>query len=149
MFCRKCGNKLNDNAVFCDQCGVKIEKDNEECVIDIEEDSHAIDQLIEAEKEIINEEVVINKPVSERGPWKAFANVGNILGIVSLATMWIPFLVCCALGLYGIIFSGLGVRSASQNKKAKAGLAKSIVATVINFVLTIVIYAIILFALAY
>lgn len=149
MFCRKCGNKLNDNAVFCDQCGVKIEKDNEECVIDIEEDSHAIDQLIEAEKEIINEEVVINKPVSERGPWKAFANVGNILGIVSLATMWIPFLVCCSYGIYGIIFSGLGVRSSSQNKKAKSGLAKSIVATVINFVLTIVIYAIILFALAY
>ena len=49
MFCRKCGNKLNDNAIFCDQCGVKIEKDNEESVIDIEEDSHAIDQLIEAE----------------------------------------------------------------------------------------------------
>ena len=137
MFCRKCGNKLNDNAIFCDKCGVKIEKDNEESVIDIEEDIHAIDQLIEAEKEIINEEVVINKPVSERGPWKAFANVGNILGIVSLATMWIPFLVCCSYGLYGIIFSGLGVRSSSQNKKAKAGLAKSIVATVINFVLTI------------
>ena len=149
MFCRKCGNKLNDNAIYCDKCGVKIEKDNEESVIDIEEDIHAIDQLIEAEKEIINEEVVIDKPVSERGPWKAFANVGNILGIVSLATMWIPFLVCCSYGLYGIIFSGLGVRSASQNKKAKAGLAKSIVATVINFVLTIVIYVIILFALAY
>ena len=149
MFCRKCGNKLNDNAIFCDKCGVQIEKDNEESVIDIEEDSHAIDQLIEAEKEIINEEVVINKPVSERGPWKAFANVGNILGIVSLATMWIPFLVCCSYGIYGIIFSGLGVRSASQNKKAKAGLTKSIVATVINFVLTIVIYVIILFALAY
>ena len=27
MFCRKCGNKLNDNAIFCDKCGVKIELD--------------------------------------------------------------------------------------------------------------------------
>jgi len=28
MFCENCGNKLADNALFCPECGTKIEKKN-------------------------------------------------------------------------------------------------------------------------
>lgn len=28
MYCKKCGEKLNDNAIFCGKCGIKIEKNS-------------------------------------------------------------------------------------------------------------------------
>lgn len=36
MYCRKCGNKLNDNAKFCSKCGTSIEEDKK--VIEIVEE---------------------------------------------------------------------------------------------------------------
>lgn len=30
MYCRCCGNKISDDAVFCDKCGAKIDRDQKE-----------------------------------------------------------------------------------------------------------------------
>lgn len=130
MFCRKCGKELRENAVFCDQCGEKVE---------------VVEEAIVVENEVID---VTTQPVEEqqveRGPWKAFAKVGHILGIVSLATMWIPFLVCCATGFYGIVFSALGKKSVENKQIASKGLKMNIAASIVSFVLTVVIYALII-----
>ena len=32
MFCRRCGNKLNDGDLFCSKCGSKVETEIEEVV---------------------------------------------------------------------------------------------------------------------
>ena len=74
----------------------------------------------------------------DRGPWKVFAIIGYILGIVSLATVLIPF-AGCAAGAEGIIFSALGKKSTNKNAKAKKGLTMSIIATAVNFVFTVVV----------
>ena len=130
MFCRKCGKELRENAVFCDQCGEKVE---------------VVEEAIVVENEVID---VTTQPVEEqqveRGPWKAFAKVGHILGIVSLATMWIPFLVCCATGFYGIVFSALGKKSTENKPMADKALKRNIAASIVSFVLTVVIYALII-----
>ena len=36
MFCRKCGKELRENAVFCDQCGEKVEVVEEAIVVENE-----------------------------------------------------------------------------------------------------------------
>ena len=130
MFCRKCGKELRENAVFCDQCGEKVE---------------VVEEAIVVENEVID---VTTQPVEEqqveRGPWKAFAKVGHILGIVSLATMWIPFLVCCTTGFYGIVFSALGKKSVENKPIADKALKRNIAASIVSFVLTVVIYTLII-----
>ena len=30
MYCKNCGNKLNDGAKFCAKCGNKVEQENSE-----------------------------------------------------------------------------------------------------------------------
>ena len=137
MYCRKCGKQLREEAIFCDQCGEKVEIVEENIIVD----SGVIDvesQPVEAQP--------IEEPKGERGPWKAFAIVGHILGIVSLATMWIPFLVCCSTGFYGIVFSALGKKSLSKKPMADKALKRNIAASIVSFVLTVVIYAIIIIA---
>lgn len=130
MFCRKCGKELREGAVFCDQCGEKVE---------------VVEEAIVVENEVID---VTTQPAEEqqveRGPWKAFAKVGHILGIVSLATMWIPFLVCCATGFYGIVFSALGKKSTENKPMADKALKRNIAASIVSFVLTVVIYTLII-----
>lgn len=41
MFCRKCGSKINDNALFCYQCGERV-KFNSEVVSDGKKDGKVI-----------------------------------------------------------------------------------------------------------
>ena len=132
MYCRKCGKQLREEAIFCDQCGEKVEIVEENIIVDSE--------VIDVESQPIEE------PKGERGPWKAFALVGHILVIVSLATMWIPFLVCCSTGFYGIVFSALGKKSLSKKPMSDKALKRNIAASIVSFVLTVVIYAIIFIA---
>lgn len=28
MYCRKCGNKLEDDALFCPECGTKVDRES-------------------------------------------------------------------------------------------------------------------------
>lgn len=129
MFCRKCGKELREDAIYCDQCGEKVEVVEEVSVVDNED----VDVIEQPEEGTV-----------ERGPWKAFAKVGHILGIVSLATMWIPFVVCCTTGFYGIVFSALGKKSTENKPIADKALKRNIAASIVSFVLTVVIYTLIL-----
>lgn len=138
MYCRKCGNELRENAVFCDSCGAKVEVVEETVVKEPE--------VVEEVATVVEDTPVVNKTQEPRGPWKAFATVGHILGIVSLSFVWFPYFVCCSIGVYGIVFSALGKKSIKNNQKAQKGLVMSIVATTVNFVLTILIYVIIILA---
>lgn len=130
MFCRKCGKELREGAIFCDQCGEKVEVVEEAIVVD--------NEVIDVTTQPAEEQQV------ERGPWKAFAKVGHILGIVSLATMWIPFVVCCTTGFYGIVFSALGKKSTENKPIADKALKRNIAASIVSFVLTVVIYTLII-----
>ena len=86
-------------------------------------------------------EYVVNQPAKERGPWKVFAIIGYIIGIVSLVSIFIPF-AGAGMAVDGIIMSALGKKSESKRHFAKKGLTFSIVACAVNFVISIIIYVI-------
>lgn len=66
----------------------------------------------------------------ESGPWKVFAKLGMIFGIISLAVSWVPVLGLGLLGIaeIGLIFSILGMKSRKNKKKAVVGLVLTVLA---------------------
>ncbi len=84
--------------------------------------------------------VSVNTEVEESGPWKVFAIIGFVVGIVSLVFFWCPF-ECFYIAPFGIVFSALGKKSPSRLGKAKTGLILSIIAAIVNFIFTIVLLA--------
>ena len=72
--------------------------------------------------------------VVERGPWKAFATVGNVLGILSFVFSFIPIVnyISLILSEPAIVFSALGKKSISRRGKANAGLVFGILGLVFN-----------------
>jgi hypothetical protein len=81
--------------------------------------------------------------VNERGPWKVFAKLGHIFGLVSLIGVLVPF-VSAALAVDGIILSALGKKSTVNRDKAKKGLTMNIIACAVNFVVSVVVSVIFL-----
>ena len=125
MYCKNCGNELESNAKFCSKCGQKIES-------------------------VVNEEPVVvcvneNPSKEERGPWKNFAKIGNVFGIITFVFCFFPILnfVSLCLGQFGIVFSALGKKSTNHRGKANVGLVFSI----IGFALGIILYYIYLIVL--
>lgn len=109
----------------------------------------------EFENKVVEEQVIdivdegtqfTSKTTKDKGPWKVFAVIGYVFGIVSLASIFIPFF-SCGLAVEGIILSALGKKSTTKNDKAKKGLTFSIIACVINFILSIIVYVLYIFAL--
>jgi hypothetical protein len=88
----------------------------------------------------LNESHQGNEP---RGPWKAFAIVGFVSGIVGLALAFIP-IFGFAIGIEGLVLSCLGQKSIIQRKKADIGVGLNIAAIAIGFIWIIVFYAVLL-----
>lgn len=111
-FCKNCKHSIPDDSKFCPFCG-------EEVVI---------------EAEVVGEE----KPQEERNAkcWHVFASVGDVLGLITLITCWLPY--SWIIGIYGIVFAILGKRAKPHEEKADRGLRRSIIGTIISFVLFIV-----------
>ena len=122
MFCPVCGEKLENGVNYCPKCGAKIEN-----------------ELVERVEEV--EEKKEKKPAK---CWSVFAKVSRILGIVAVATCWMPILIGLEAGVTGIVFSILGNHAiddeAIQNRKS--GLKMSIIGSVISFLTFIALYVI-------
>ena len=150
MFCRRCGNKLNDGDLFCSKCGSKVETEIEEVVfpepVVVEEKETPVveETVIDVEEETTQ---VVEEGSTEakepRGPWKAFAIVGYVHGIVALVCILLPFF-SFALSIDGIIFSALGKKSIAKREKADKGLSMNIAACIINYIWSIALYVIII-----
>ena len=56
MFCKNCGQKLDDSAIFCEQCGVKVGKEDATKIFN---ESDALFRYHELEYELgdINDEI--------------------------------------------------------------------------------------------
>ena len=116
MYCKKCGRENSSDAKFCQYCGAELED--------------------EIKVEIVDG---FEKKSEEAKCWSIFAQVGKILGIVSLATCWIPGLGMTA-GIHGIVASALGRRSEKEVAKTDSvmGLKLAITGTALSFVLSII-----------
>ncbi len=121
-YCTKCGAENNDADNFCSSCGANL-----------------IEQAAQAERE--NVERIHTSEIYEEEhatPWATFSIVGFVLGIVSLVFCWIPF-SNIYFGGTGLVFSSMGKWSKTNSDKAKLGFTLSLIATIANFVITIII----------
>ena len=114
-YCQNCSAPIDENESVCTQCGTSL------------------NAPVCTEKAIVEEQVPRRK-----GPWNTFARVGNILGTISIITCWIP-IVCVSTwmtGPVGIALSAMGLRADAPGMSAKArkGMVKSIIGTVVSFI---------------
>ena len=129
MYCKYCGKDNPDDAIYCAHCGKKLET----TVIDAQ----------------IVDDFGKNEVQSEPRCWAVFAKVGKIVGIVAIATFWIPYGLTFAFAIHGIVASALGKKSsdfeATQN--ANTGLVLNIVASVLS-ITSFIVWAMIIAALS-
>jgi uncharacterized membrane protein len=83
-----------------------------------------------------------NYQVSDTGPWKVFAIVGFVMGILSLVFCWIPF-SNFYLGAPGLVLSILGKKSATKIEYAMKGFTLNLVGIIINVLVVIAYIALI------
>lgn len=70
-YCTKCGQELNDDALFCSRCGAKVEEVKEEKVTDIFVEKPAEEEEKPApveEKPVVVEEAIKEEPVKVAKP---------------------------------------------------------------------------------
>ena len=125
MYCKKCGKMVEDGSAFCPYCGADLRE-----------------QLVEVndnEEDVVVEATPKNE---DNDPWRVFALVGFILGIVSLAGSLL--FLGLTTGVPGIIFSILGKKSNNPDKQAKAakGLKLSIWGLIVSAVVYIVLFVV-------
>lgn len=106
--------------MFCKYCGKEHEEDALFC-------AYCGEPITEHQQE--------KKPAK---CWSVFARIGEILGIITIATCFIPIFGLYSLipGIHGIVFAGLGKNAKEQPyvSKASVGLTLSIVGTILSIV---------------
>lgn len=143
--CIRCGAVLDDNALFCDDCGAKqdisqIEQESKENVaeVDAAEIGKEVQSLPTASVEEVREEAVLEAneqpykiPVTVEEPELKQSKIGIValvMGVIAIVSLG-SFIV---FDILGIIFGIVGMRKKdSKTGFAKAGLILSIIATVI------------------
>lgn len=121
MYCKNCGNELQEGTLFCSKCGCAIETSTE----------------------------TIENPTKESPKiWNIFAKAGHIGGIICLICSFIPFfsLFASGMAINFIVLSALGKKTNLPEYywKATKGLQFSIAATIIGFVAYFVFFIVIL-----
>lgn len=124
MYCKKCGTELHGER-YCPVCGT-------EQVENVSNDPFTTTTTAE---------VGGKQPAKV---WSIFATVGKVLGIVSIATCWIPFLIGLVAGVPGIVFSCLGKKAQNDLalSKCRTGLKLSIAGLVISIFTYIMLFII-------
>ena len=122
MYCKNCGRELSGDARFCPHCGTEQQNVGQKF-------------FTENGTTVSNEE----KPAKV---WKVFSVIGKILGIVGIATAFIPYLnfATVEIAIIGIVMSCLGRKAQTEeaDKNCSLGLKLSIAALVVSVVLIIV-----------
>lgn len=108
-FCKKCGAQLEDGAKFCPKCGATQE---------------------EAAPQVAP---IAAAPVEDNGPWKVFAILGLVFGIVGLVFCW-AYGSGGLISATGLVFSILGKKSTTKAGNATAGLILSIIGLALSVI---------------
>lgn len=93
MQCKKCGNFLLENDMFCSNCGEPVEKINDS------QSNNILNQPVQDFFQQVN-----NKPINNSETYEE-ETTGNILAVISLLLFSIPFFLFKTLGLSYLIDS--------------------------------------------
>lgn len=119
-YCMKCGAKLDDDAVFCDECGAKQMAINGN-VAKEQKNSHT-----KIPPKLQNDNILVEIAKPQRHSFIGI--IGFIFGLIGLLT----FGVLIVPEILGILFGYLGTRDASKKQGlAKAGMILSIISIVL------------------
>lgn len=99
MFCRKCGNQIPDNSLFCLKCGMKTEKSE---VSDIEENDDFKDvsraNTVDIGKK--NDTIVLKEKVALSSKQKIGITIGCIIALILIVFTWQNSVVTSVKTLY-------------------------------------------------
>ena len=157
MFCPKCGTQVPDGVKFCPTCGNLMQAAPQEPAPQVQEPVYQ--EPAPQVQEPVYQQPVYQQPVyQEPAPTPAYNNIYQepapqpqynaapvddngastpilILGIVGLATSFLPYLV----SIVGIIISAIARGKAKVGANlAKAGLIISIIMTILWFIIIII-----------
>lgn len=160
-YCRECSCYVPDTAKFCNVCGSSnLERSSSAKVVE--------EKPVEVKPVVVTptfQAPVVSYSFVERGPWKVFAKVGFVLGLITfiggmLCTVCLPLMlladsvaflaILALLGVFGFIvammtfeagtvFSILGIKSSMRRKKAIIGLIFSLVGFIVPLIIFIMV----------
>lgn len=122
MFCKKCGNKLADNAKFCAKCGTSIENTtpqniNNNISNNLQEGTNIQNQNIN------NNQMNIPQPNhTEESDYKGIASI--IIGIISIISAFFINILVIPIAVIGLI---LGITDKKSAGKKVAGIILNII----------------------
>lgn len=130
-FCANCGTNLS--AKKCSKCGVELANGQKFCA------NCGAQVGVEPTKQQPKSEYASVLMKKDTGPWKVFAKIGFVMGIILFILAFILFnFLSYSFGIISIILSALGTKSVYYSGRAKAGLVFSILAVIIGIILYIV-----------
>lgn len=113
-FCKNCGTQLDDSYKVWPNCGQPV-----------------------AAQSVAQPQAAAPATVEEpKGPWKVFAILGLIFGIIGLVLSWASF-GGLTISVVALVFSILGLKSKAKHGMAVAGLVLSIIALALSTILVI------------
>lgn len=113
-FCKNCGTQLDDSYKVCPNCG----------------------QPVAAQPAAQTQPAAPATVEEPKGPWKVFAILGLIFGIVGLVLSWASF-GGLTISIVALVFSILGLKSKAKHGMAVAGLVLSIIALALSTILVL------------
>ncbi len=128
MYCKNCGNKLNDGAKFCAKCGNKVEQENSEKTKNValasEVKLNEQKENVKIDAQAINQNVAqnsVNNPVNNntainKTGTNVFALIGFILSLVGI-------LSCGSTTIFGLVLSIVGLTQVNKTKESGKGFA--------------------------
>lgn len=108
MYCRKCGEKLKDDALFCEICGSRISEENE-----IKENPERnIETTENASNDAISDETIEDASASATEvPGQSQATGSLVLGILSISGWFFGY-----TAILSFILGIIGIAQASKSK---------------------------------
>lgn len=138
MFCKKCGNQIQQNEKFCSKCGNITENNNitnESTQQQFNSNNISYQQNLQMQYQ--NNYSNNQNQIPKKSSWKSTTSL--VIGIISLVLVFIFQIFAMPLSFAGIIF---GILSVKNNKKHKAGLILNIISFVIAVPILLLYYSI-------
>lgn len=118
-YCRTCGAEIEDNAVFCDECGTRQEMQQPSI-------------NMPTKRQMNDTDIYTENKIKQSG----FGIASFVFGIISIITLGVFYFP----EIIGIVFGIVGIKDKSKKHgMAKAGLIMSIASTIILILLFVIV----------